>query len=107
KRPSRSTAPRPSVGKQKEHSTSGPSVTLEEAIRLVGDPATRAHGIAMLEVLLHATPASREARRALARARAWDGQHDAALAEYDRLLPGAAGDEAIDLRLERTQVLLW
>jgi tetratricopeptide (TPR) repeat protein len=58
------------------------------------------------EAALTTDPAEeRRARRGLARALSWDGQHSAALTEYARVLELGPNDR--EVRLERARVLTW
>jgi len=78
-----------------------------QAISLTYAEERRKDGISALELWLVAHPEDRAARLALARALSWSGSYDAALAHYDRLLPGADGAERRTLAIERAQVLAW
>jgi hypothetical protein len=79
----------------------------EGAVLLTYDPEQRGLGIVRLQERLGEHPEDRHARHALARALAWSGRHDEALAHYDQLLEDAPAAEARTLLLERLEVLTW
>lgn len=76
-----------------------------EANSLISDRNQYAHAIALYRDVLDEFPSHATARLWLARVLSWKGDHDASLAEYDRLLE--LEPPADDIDVERAEVLSW
>jgi tetratricopeptide (TPR) repeat protein len=76
-----------------------------QANALLGDRTQYPRAIALYRQVLDEFPSNLMARLWLARVHSWQGDHDLALAEYDRLLAMDPPFENLDL--ERAEVLSW